>query len=46
MLSIIDLKIAVIRLNYVLSGLGKNGEKNLLLSKLDRNFLNLVLLKT
>jgi len=45
MLSIIDLKITVIRLNYVLSGLGKNSEKNLLLSKLDRNFLNLVLLK-
>lgn len=44
MLSIADLKIAVIGLSYVPSVLGGSGEKNIFL-KLDRTFLNLVLLK-
>ena len=38
MLSIADLKIAVIGLDYVLSVLGKNGWEKLIYSKLDRTF--------
>lgn len=45
MLSIADLKIAVIGLGYVPSVLSGNGEKKPIFSKLDRTFLNLVLPK-
>lgn len=45
MLSIADLKIAVTGLDYVPSALGKSDEKKLIISKLDRTFLSLVLLK-
>ena len=38
MLSIADLKIAVIGWGYVLSALGKSGGKKLIFSKLDRTF--------
>lgn len=38
MLSIADLEIAVIRLDYVPSVFGTSGEKKLIISKLDRTF--------